>query len=67
MVKDRQIGFIQLHGEVRGRYSMKHLYSADEKSQHCLEIGGRVGANWWNWILFKRLSIRFRIDHMQVN
>ena len=38
-----------------------------KKSQNCLETGGRVGGNCWTWNLFRRLSIRLRIDDMQVN
>ena len=38
-----------------------------KKSQICWETGGRVGGNCWSWILFRRLSIRFRRDDMKVN
>ena len=67
MVKDRQISVIRLDGEVRGSCSEKRLLSADEKNQNCLETGGRVGGNCCGCVLFRRLSIRFRIDDMKVN
>ena len=38
-----------------------------KETKNWLETGARVGGNCCSSILFRRLSIRFRIDDMKVN
>ena len=60
MVKDRWIGFLRLGVEVRGCFSKKRPWSADQKKgQNCLEIGPQLSEGLWSGIIFSRKCFIF--------